>query len=813
MNNKFRENILPHLLTLLAGFFIILFYYYPVLEGKQLLQSDMLQVIGQLNESFKYLEETGEPILWSNSTFSGMPVWRGFETNVLNGVFHFLVDVFSVPVFLTFISFAGFYLLLSVMGVSPWIAMAGSIAYAFASFNIISLEAGHVNKVFAMAFMAPVLAGVIRTFQGKYLTGLIILIISTGFQVYFWHIQISYYLLLILLFFTVAEVIKAIKAKNFRNFAVASAICIVGAVIAIGPTISTLWTMAEYAKESTRGKSELSSKKQDGLDKDYAFQWSYGKMETFTLLIPEFYGGSSSAELGKNSNTYEALLGLNVSPEQAKEYVKNMPLYWGDQPFTSGPVYLGAAVCFLFLLAFFVVKSELKWWVLGITTLSIVLAWGKNFELISDLFFYYFPLYNKFRSVTMILAIAQVTVPFLGFVALHNIVSGKVSKEEIFKGVKLSFFITGGLTLFIAILGPAFFDFVSSADKQMPPVIAQSLQEDRISAMRTDAFRSFVFIALAAGAIWLFIKGSMKKEYLFLTMIAIMLVDLFPVAKRYLDSSDFQNQKRLKEQIFAKTSIDEQILRDKDPYYRVYNLTKNPFSDAITSYHHKSIGGYSAIKLGRYQDIIDHHLSKNNMDVLNMLNAKYFIVPDQQSQTPRVQQNPNALGNAWFVDTIKYVENADAEIAALNELNPESTAIVDKRFKDLIPANVNKAESDNIALVSYHPDSLGYKSTAKETGLAVFSDVYYPEWKAYIDGKEAPVIRVNYLLRGLVIPAGDHNIEFKFLPAYFFAGEKLSLIGSILFVGAVFGLGVVIFLRKRKKEASNHEKVTEHSEA
>jgi len=803
--NNFKVKVLPHLLAFVIFLIIALVYFSPYLNGKSLAQNDMVQTLGALKESADFAKSSNEEILWSNSTFSGMPVWRGTGANVINYVNTFLNSFIPSPVLLCLFGFTGFYLLLHVFGLNVWLCFAGALAYTFSSYNLISIEAGHINKVYDMMLMAPVIAGIMLTYRKNMITGAALTIISLALQIYYGHVQITYYLLIMVLFIIIAEFVYALKGNNLKRFLIASIVLFFSAIISVAPNVAKLWTMSEYSKATPRGGSDLLAKKDQGtgLDKDYALSWSNGVAETMTILIPSFYGGSSNEQLSSSSETFKTMVNNGIAKGQAKEYIESMPLYWGDQPFTSGPVYFGAIVCFLFVLGLVLIKGPLKWWIIPVTILSIMLSWGKNFELLTDLFFSYVPLYNKFRSVTMILSVAEITFPLLGFVVLKKVLDSELSKEEIMKGLKIAFGVTGGLALFFAILGGAFFDFNGSSDSQLPAWLIDSLKEDRASALRVDAFRSLFFIAAAAGMIWAVINDKLKANIFYIILAVLILVDLWTVDKRYLNSKDFKNKEKFEETIFVPSPADDIIAQDKDPYFRVFNVTTNPFADAITSYFHKSVGGYSAIKLGRYQDLIDAQLSKNNMAVLNMLNTRYFIVPDKQTNQPMVQRNPGALGNAWAVDSVRIVPNPDEELKGLGNFDPARTAIVDKVFENYVKGlDLSIDSSASIVLKDYHPNHLTFESKSKKEQLVVFSDIYYqPGWNAYIDDKPVEHIRVNYILRALKIPAGEHTVSFKFEPKSYITGEKISRIGSWILVLSIVGLlGVQLSSSVKKKE-------------
>ena len=810
MNNSILKKLAPHLLAHLAFIVIICIYYAPVFSGKKIPQNDAIQSIGYLKESIDYAKTSNEEILWTNSMFSGMPSWRGYTNNIIKHYHYFTTNLFSAPILLGYIAFLGFYILLLAIGADYWLSFIGSAAFAFSSFNIISIEAGHINKVFDMALMAPVIAGIILVYNKKYWLGAAITTFFLSVHIFYAHYQITYYLIIMIFFLGVYELVKNIRQKTIPGFAIGSIILVISALIAVGPNISQIWTTKVYSEHTQRKGSELTLNKEKsskGLDKDYTFAWSNGKMETMTVFIPYFYGGSSNEDLGQNSDTYKALLDNNVPKNEAKNYVKNIPLYWGDQPFTSGPVYFGAVIIFLFVLGLFLVKDGMKWWILGVTVLAFFLSWGKNFEFFNDIFYYNFPLYNKFRSVTMTMAIAQLTFPLLGAAVLIKLVKGEISYPDFFNGLKWSTILCGGIALFFAVLGGAFFDFSSTNDealaKQVPEWMMDAILSDRGGKLRSDAFRSLFFVLATAGLLWAFMKEKIKPVVFYLVLAGLVVIDLTVVDKRYLSYETFKPARTVDRDAFAVSQADEMILADKDPYYRVANFTKSTFNDATTSYNHKSIGGYSAIKLARYQDLIENQLGKNNISVYSMLNTKYFIVPEQKTNEPMVQRNPLAMGNAWFVDSVKIVPNANEEMKALDSTDLRSVAVVATGFDEgLKGLQITKDPAASIVLTEYHPNRLGYQSKAASEQLAVFSEIYYqPGWNAYIDGKPAPHTRVNYVLRGMRIPAGDHKIEFKFEPEHYFTGEKISLIGSIVFVVFLLVTIVLAVLQQKKLNA------------
>ena len=676
------------------------------------------------------------------------------------------------------------------------LSAVGAIAFAFSSYFFIIIMAGHMTKAHAIAYVPMVVAAVLYTYRGRMFLGGVLTALTVALELYANHLQITYYLVLVLILIGVVQFVKDLKANNLTSFAKRSGVLVLAALLASGTAVTRLSTTMEYGTESTRGKSELTNNldnKTSGLDKDYATSWSYGVAETFTLLIPNFYGGASQGELTTDSETYNA---IKRAPN-AKQIIKQLPLYWGTQPFTSGPTYAGAIVMFLFIFGLLFVKSEMRVWILLATIMSIMLAWGKNFMPLTDLFLDYFPGYNKFRAVSMILVIAEFTLPLLGFVALNKFLSEDdddyetdnkvkdiktqkashvVVKSKKLRSLNLAFYIAGGITLVFALMPNLFFDFVGGQDANLAksgwPVDA--LQSDRAGLLSADAWRSFIFIALSFGAMWMFLKNKLSSKYVIFIVGVLVLTDMWTINKRYLNDDNFARKSKV-EIPYQATAADQQILRDKDPNFRVFNQSVSTFNDASTSYFHKSIGGYHGAKLKRYQELIENHISKGNMAVLNMLNTKYFITPKGQAQ-----QNPGTMGNAWFINEITTVANADAEIASLNGFNPANTAIVDVRFSEQIIDGLDNVGA-SITLTEYKPNYLKYNSTASKSGIAIFSEIYYDKgWNAYVDGELKPHFRANYVLRGMQIPAGKHVVEFKFEPAVYHVSERIAFASSII---------------------------------
>ena len=808
------KKILPYLIAVVVFMALALVYSSPIFEGKRLKQNDIIQNQGMSKELKDFHEATGEYSQWTGSMFGGMPAYQissGATGNKTIFVGNYILGRkwLPYPVSAIFLYMLGFFVLLRVLRVNPWLSLAGAVAFGFSSYFFIIMEAGHITKSFAIAYAPFAMAGIVLLFQGKYLWGTMITTLFMSLELAISHPQITYYVGLCMLIFGLTEFIKTILNKTWKPFLTSTACLVLALGISFGVNVNLLLPTYEYSKDTIRGKSELTSNqgnRTSGLDLDYATQWSYGKTETFTLMIPDFMGGGNARTPGKSSNVYDECIQKGVSKPQATQLAEGLPMYWGAQPFTSGPVYVGAIVCFLFVLGLFVVKGQYKWWLLGATVLSVLLAWGKNFMPFTEFFMHYVPGYNKFRAVSMTLVIAEFTMPLLGFLALKNIWDGTVDKAKALKSVQWSLIITGGLCLIFVLLKGAFFDFSAASDSQygLPEWLIGALEDDRAAMMTKDALRSLAFIVLAAAAIFLYLKGKMNKIFLPIALTALILFDMWTINKRYVNDDNFVSQKALLK-TFELTQADKKILEDKDPNFRVFNQTVSPFNDATTSYHHKSIGGYHGAKLRRYQDIIDNHLTKGNMKVFNMLNTKYFISRTQDG-TVYAQRNPNAMGNAWFVDEYLSVKNADEEIAALDSINLATTAVIDKRFDNQLEGFVFQKDSlASITFEEYKPNYLKYATSANTPQMAVFSEIYYNKgWNAYIDDKPAPHFRANYILRGMKIPEGKHTIEFKFEPRTFQIGEKISVAFSVLiYLMLAAAIGFEIYRTIKRKNSNN----------
>lgn len=811
----FKTNILPHIVAVLIFVALSYIYLMPLLQGEVLAQHDYTQAKGQHHEITEYVDRTGDQTLWTNSMFSGMPsiqVWLDYPSNLIGRLYVFVSDMFVNETDILFFLMLGVYLMLYPLTKNPWISTVGAVAFAFGSFNMVSIEAGHLNKVMAMAFVAPILGGIIIAYQGRWLAGSLMVAVFLAIQLRTGHMQITYYTLIsgALLFLFFIE--QAIASRSYSLFAKATAVLAVATLLAVGTNVTQIWGTYEYSKASIRGgHSELSSVKQEdnagGLTKDYAFAWSQGIGETMTILIPNAVGGGSSGNY-KGTKSYDKILGLIkqnpqkiADPEKMANQVVGSEMYWGTQPFTSGPIYFGAIVCFLFVLGMFVIKHPVKWALLGIAVITVMLAWGKNFEALNYFVFDHFPMYNKFRTPTMILTITNLIFVLVGFLALKEVWETK-DKDKTIKQLKIAAGIVAGVLVVFALGAGIFFDF-ASAPKGQEYIDAATKLADRKSLFRADAFRSLFLVLAASGLIWALVTEKLKKQYVVIILGVLVLGDLWTVSKRYLNDGDFVSKSEY-DQIFVPSQADLAVLQDKDLSYRVLDVAGGaPFTNAAPSYFHKSIGGYHAVKLRTYQELIENQITKDlgtlqqglktgavpeNMPVLNMLNTRYFILGKSAQEVVR---NPYAAGNAWFVSTILTVNSADEELFGLSNIDTRKTALVRNTFSDQLTGfNPSPDPNGSIVLTDYKPDQLKYAFKSNNKELVVFSEIYYPDgvsWKATIDGQPVQHLRADYVLRALVVPAGEHTIEFKFEPAYYKVGGIISLVSSILILLALAG--------------------------
>jgi hypothetical protein len=740
-------------------------------------------------------EKEGETSLWTNSMFSGMPTYQILapqQKNIGRYIIKFFRLGFNKGIGFFIMGMIGFYILLSMFGVNHWLSIIGAIGFALSTNNIVLYDTGHITKLQTVMASAPIIAGVVMAYRGKYLLGATVFGLFMALNLMSNHPQMTYYLAMCMVIYVFMQLYHDWKAKNLVGFTKASGVLLVALLIAVGSSASKLITTYEYSQSTMRGNAILksnnpasqSSSDTDGLAWDYAMSWSNGAIDLLSSFVPGVVGGSSNEPVGSNSALAQdfAKRGVNVSNGI------DGPLYWGGLPSTSGPIYFGALIMFLFIFGAFLIRSRLKWWILVSVALLMLLSLGKNFEFFNRLFFDYFPLYNKFRTPNSILSVAAIFIPFLAFLGVQALLDGKIAKEKLLKALYISAGSLGFICLFLALVGPSVFDLSGVNDPQYQQLgyNVEAIVKDRQGFLRSDSLRSFAFIALGGLAIWLYLKAKIKSNVLLIALAVLTIVDLWNVDQRYLNNASFFPN-RVVQQNFTARTVDNQILADTDPHYRVMDLSINTFNSSAASYFHKSVGGYHAAKLQRYQDLIDRHISVNNQRVLNMLNTKYYIVPDEQ-RNPSVQLNPAALGNVWFINNIKIVEDANAEINGLTNFDPAGDVLIHKEYSDYV-SGLNPSKNGSIQLTDYQPNKLSYTSNTNSEQLAVFSEIWYgPDkgWQAYIDGEEVDHIRVNYALRGLRVPSGNHEIIFEFDPSSYKIGETISLISSILILAALF---------------------------
>ncbi len=795
-NKTLAQRLLPHL----AAFFIILLavvlYFLPQLQGKVISASDIVSYESMAREINDYRASTGERSLWTNSIFGGMPTYQidsGQPSNILQYVERATQLFTARPIGYFFSMAFMFYFLLLYLGISPWLSIIGGLAFSFSVGNLTLFEAGHMTKLRVIATFSPMVIGMLMIFRKNYLRGMVLFALGLGLSLYANHIQMTYYFFLGLGIYVLTEIAFQVKDADWAHFGKAFLFLVLGTLIGVGSSASKLWTTYEYGKDTMRGAPILeststdgpkSSSEKNGLDWNYAMQWSNGTLDLVSSMIPGVVGGGSQEELGSDSELYQDLKrrGANVGSDFRG------PLYWGSLPFTSGPYYFGAVFCFLFILGLFLIRGPFKWW-LGIVMLLMLLAsMGKHFPLLNRPLFDYFPLFNKFRTPNSILVVAGFFVPILGVFTVSEIMKGNLDKEKIIRSLYITMGITGGICLFFALLGPSMFDFSSPGDARLEQngYNLDALTADRKSLMRSDALRSLALIVLSGGLLWAFVQKKIQSTLLFAALGVLAIGDIWLVAKRYVDEGDFVTPSRY-ESRHQPRPVDNEILKDKDPHYRVLDLSINTFNDASSSFFHKTVGGYNAAKLQRFQDLMDYHLTKGNQGALAMLNTKYVITQEQQ-----VQRFP-ALGNAWTVGSVKMVNTPNEEIDGLTGLEPEKIAVVHQEYTDYLQG-LQPSGTGTVRLTEYRPNKLTYQSSATADDLAVFSEIWYgPDkgWQAYLDGQPVDHIRANYLLRAMKIPAGEHQIEFKFEPSSYYRGETITLIFSLLILlGALAFMGL-----------------------
>lgn len=781
-------------------------YFSPVLSGKQIKQNDITQFIGMSKQVKDYRTQKGEEPYWLANAFSGMPAYQvsAYYPNDFVRYIDKAIRFLPRPADYLFLYFLGFFLLLTALKVDWKLAILGSLSFGFSTYLIIIFGAGHNAKAHAIGYMPMVIAGFLYVFRKKYLLGFVLTALAIALEIYANHPQMTYYLGFCLLILVIVEAIEAFKVKKLPVFVKQAVVLIVAICVGLGVNATRLLSMKQYSDFSTRGKSALtinpdgsSKEKSTGLDKSYITEYSYGIFETFNLIIPRFIGGGTVEELAEDSNFYQ-VLEQNAGKSVAKDYSKQVLTYWGTQPIVEAPAYIGVILFFLFFLGVFLVKGRLKHWLVSVTIFSIVLSWGKNFEGITNFFIDYVPLYNKFRAVSSIQVLAELCVPLLGIIALRDLFSSKTALEEKENALKNSFYVLGGITLLFAVFGTSLFAFEGLRDEQYKqlPTLIDALISDRKAMLFNDSIRSFLLILASAGLLWFYLKGKLKQVFVVLVLASLIVFDLVSVNIKYVNEGDFTSARKVLKP-FTPTKIDKEILKDTT-HYRVANfrlmqdgknsyLHNSSMQNGRTSYFHNSIGGYHAAKMKRYQELFDYQISRNNKQVLNMLNVKYFIILADQTNKQEFQENTNANGNAWFVNKLKIVDSANKEIFALNDLNTKTTAVINNKELEHQTNNTissNEFEKDStatISLIKNDVTTLIYKTNTAENQFAVFSEIYYKDgWNAYIDGVKTTHYNVNYVLRGMKIPKGKHEIVFKFEPKIIDTGNKITLFSYVL---------------------------------
>ncbi len=831
-----KKNFFPHIVAIVSFLLIAFIYCSPVVEGKQLVGPDTEGWLGMSKEIKDYNANNPDAALWTNSMFGGMPSFQismKFPSNILQPI-NIVFEIFPQAIFMLFLYMVGFYILLQAFRLNPWLSMAFAVAFAFGSYNLIIIAVGHNTKAVVIAYMAPLIGSVVYAFRQNKWAGAVLTALFLALAIQGNHLQITYYTLIILICFGIVEFIYAIKEKRVPGFLFTFGLLLIAAVIGIGVNASRLLTTNEYAKHTMRGKTNNltidSTSTQENLSKDYITNWSYGVDETLTLLIPNFKGGSDAEVLSSSSQTAKELRKMGV--QDVDRFLKNSPLptYFGTQPGTSGPVYAGAIICFLFVLGLILVEGKNKWWILAAFVLSILLSWGKNFMPFTDFFIDHVPFYGKFRAVSMTLVIATFCMVLMAALGLSEFFKNGINSKKNLKALYISAGVVGGICLLFSLV-PGLADlkghFVGQNDKYLTgdySFMQKTLPLDRIAMVRADAFRSFIFVALTFIVLWLYNnKKYMSQNIVIAILAALFLIDMVPVAKRYLNNDKFQ-AKRVGS-YFTPTEADKMILNDHS-YFRVLDMTQNIFNSSRPSYFHKSIGGYHAAKLRRYQELINIYLNNEiynigasfneaqktqslepiyeelaQSQILNMLNMKYLIYNGNVEPITNLFAN----GNVWFVQKVYIADNADEEMLKLGTINTKEELVVDKEFNGFVSES-NKLQADSTAIItltSYSPNVLKYESKSNTPQYAVFSEIYYEDgWKAYIDGKETPYLRADYLLRAMYIPAGEHQIEFRFEPQSYKTGNLIAMISSILLAIGIAGL-VFVYYRNRKSKIVN----------
>ncbi len=828
ITKKFRKKALPHLAIIVCFLTIAFIYFSPVLDGKELIAHDTESWHYSAKEAADFNQTGKGPTLWTNSMFGGMPTYQitmPRNYNWLHNGQTVLSRMLPTPVFILFLYLICFYVLLICMGCNKWLAVTGSLFFSFASYNLIIIAAGHITKAVVIAYMGPLIGSIWVAFNRNKIIGALITAAFLSLAIGNNHLQIIYYTLIVLLFFVVVQLIYDIKNKKIKSFLQTLGLLCVSLIVALGMNATLLLTTYEYSKYTMRGESNGLTQKENtsrpgGLDKDYITAWSYGVGESFTFLIPNFKGGASRETLSEDSETANKLVSMRVPKAEIKRFMKDpLPLYWGDQPITSGPVYFGAIVCFLLIIGMYLVDNRLKWWLIPVIILTLMLSWGRNFMPLTDFFIDHVPMYNKFRTVSMMLVATGFGVALLAIFGLKEFLKKDADKDKNKKALYTAAGITGGLCIIFYLIPSLCGNFTGNYDAQFTGVyefLKSTLPVDRKNMMQSDAVRSLIFIVLSGAVLWFYNerKAGLKIQYVYILLAILVTADMWVVAKRYLNDSNFE-AKRQKNAIIKPSPADQFILQDKSSN-RVLDITVDIFNDAKPAYFHKAIGGYSAVKLSRYQELIEYHLAADiskltqglqnaetqqeidsilsSTQILNMLNMRYLIY--NHNSQPMV--NPFANGNAWLVSSYRIAQNADEEMQLLGLIDTRNELVVDKRFADRLTDIQNRDQDASIRLIEYAPNRLVYQFDSQTNQIAIFSEIFYDRgWNAYINGEKVPYFRANYLLRAMSLEKGTYEVEFRFEPKSFSMGNIAANISSGLFI-----LAVILFLIFRNKKRS-----------
>ncbi len=793
------KGMTAYVVAVVVFFAVTALYFYPQLEGKVLPAHDVVQYEGMSRDIKDHRIEYGEDPQWNGSMFGGMPAYLitvKYPAMIIKHSVNKVVDFIGQPISFIFLAMLSFWVMLLMTGMNPWIGIVPSLAYGLSTYFFIIIGAGHVTKMWALAYAPMMLGAIFYAYRSNMWLGSALAALFASLEIGTSHFQITYYFLLVIVAFFINEAVSAVKNRTVPHLAKTTALLALAAVLAVGSNFSSLWYTAEHSKDTMRGGSELASAgiESKGLDLDYATGWSYGKTESLNMFIADFMGGSHNGGFSDDGPVAKSL-----SKYGARQIATQLPSYWGEQPFTAGPTYIGAVTVFLCVLGLFVLQGRRKWWILAVSILALFLAWGRNMMWFTELAFNILPGYNKFRTVSMTLVVLEWSMPFVAAMLLSDLWKGEVDKSKLKKGLLWAGGITGGIALFFALFGGTIFNFSSPADAQLPGDVISAMQTERAAMLRAGSLRSLIFVALSAVSILLFSIGRLKRCVFVAVMAILVCADMLPVNMRYLSGENFVNPAESKIQ---PTEADKLILADTEPGFRVLNTTVSPFNDATTSYFHRSVGGYHGAKLSRYQDLIDRYLSKMDWEIYDMLNTKYVIAADKEGNLS-VQENSDRNGAAWFVDKIYMVDGAQQEITALGDIDTKREAVVDSRFADAV-GSIDFEGTDtsaSITITDYRPNYQRYVSESQFEEAAVFSEIYYDKgWSAYIDGEPVPYFRADYILRGLVIPAGEHIIEWRFAAPKFKTIESVTLACSIIILLSVAAAVTVTIVRKRKKE-------------